>query len=72
MTLNFGKSHIDWVKFTFQSIVESVNELHSNGYIHRDLKPSNFLIDSNGIFLFNFFIGNLKLNDFGLVIRKNT
>jgi len=40
-----------------QGIFNSVEELHSNGYIHRDIKPSNFCIDKrreNKIYFIDF------------------
>jgi serine/threonine protein kinase len=64
----YATEHLDWVRFSFTEIVNSVSELHLKGYVHRDLKPSNFLIDSGTLKSIS---GKLKLNDFGLVIKQN-
>ena len=51
-------------------IIDSVAELHSKGYVHRDLKPANLLVTDSGNAIFLSFLGNLKLSDFGLVIKE--
>jgi len=46
----------------FQSAVDAVAYLHSNGIIHCDIKPDNFVLAQDG---------NIKLTDFGFSVRDN-
>ena len=41
----------------FQSLIDSLDHIHSRKTVHRDLKPENILLDKSG---------NIKLADFGL------
>jgi serine/threonine protein kinase len=49
----------------FNSIISGVEHLHNNNIIHRDLKPANILLNID----YNEIIQNIKIADFGLVIK---
>lgn len=63
----YSNEHMTWVRSSFKNIVNSVDELHKNGYVHRDLKPENFLIDNSSKTYI--ILDGVKLNDFGFIIK---
>eukprot|EP00871_Galdieria_phlegrea_P004467 jgi/Galph1/5020/GphlegSOOS_G3656.1 len=54
---------LSWLEclYLFVQIVESVEYLHSRGYVHRDIKTENFLIDENW---------NLCISDLDLLVEE--
>ncbi|KAH0786329.1 CAMK family protein kinase [Histomonas meleagridis] len=44
-------------KYFLRQILETLQYVHSLGFVHRDIKPENLLIDANGF---------IKISDFGL------
>ncbi|KAJ1448793.1 kinase-like domain-containing protein [Pelagophyceae sp. CCMP2097] len=58
------RSHVNFVRLTWQQMLEAVDTIHEERIVHGDLKPANFL----------FVQGRLRLIDFGIAraIKNDT
>jgi len=54
---------MNWIRFYWQQMLESVSALHDCRIVHRDLKPSNFVLCKARLKLIDFGIAKKMMND---------
>jgi len=62
------EQQLDWI----QQIMDILESIHKNFILHRDIKPQNFMVKGDRIYLIDFGLAKLFVEDNEVSSRKNT